>query len=460
MTTFFRHLYCRNLTHTPLYIRSTISPFSKRITIVLSGSVEQQGRDQTQTQLHSFTAQFHCTQGFWDASCRKQQPLAFFFFFFYSHSFIFLPLNQKTCTVLFTPLTLQQRWCNMTRRWHRNKYWRKASWRKINEASSMQSLYLQRRFPFWMLPIHKFTFLLLLLPAAALSIYSADCTFECNKQRVVNCWDRRKSVLSWIFLFNKAKKICKAGTDWFPACCHAPVSHFDTSAANIPQFISFSDDFWTSYSCLDVQTVLFLLPDTFSLTRWQTDLCTRDKRYCVNEYGWSRPSVHLPLGLADAECWQRSARGWKESENEPDANEALMFSPGEKPSRSRFSRVYTPRKSGIGRRDIWNISFELSVNMRRAAVKIYTWKERERFRWDETERQVHIHIFQLSWSPRRHETGQRGRKIPWTAGLPHRRQKYAQTSRQLAFSTPPDVHVSGCVAGGGAARNPHSDRAD
>lgn len=35
-----------------------------------------------------------------------------------------------------------------------------------------------------------------------------------------------------------------------------------------------------------------------------------------------------------------------------------------------------------------------------------------------------------------------------------------QTSGQLAFSTPPDVHVSGCVAGGGAARNPHSDRAD
>lgn len=183
-----------------------------------------------------------------------------------------------------------------------------------------------------------------------------DCTVlhfcKCIKQSRFRT-DRERDP-SWIFLFNKAKRFVKlAQTDSLPAAIH--LSAILTPKLLIPLNLS------PSVTILDLLLLFGCSNSPFSslwhifidsLTHgacWQTDLYMRDMRYPVNEYGWSRPSVHLPLGLTDTAHWQQSARGWNESENGVDVNEAIMFSQGKSNAwRDSFSLIYTPCKAESG----------------------------------------------------------------------------------------------------------------
>lgn len=133
---------------------------------------------------------------------------------------------------------------------------------------------------------------LLLLHSACGKRWRAELSNSqsCHESFFLQCW-----------------KICNLCPQWNPACCHPPVSCFDTPTANILQFISLSD-FWTDRSRLDVQTDhLFPLwhlciDSSTHAAHWQTDLYMRDTRYPLNEYGWSCPSVHLPPSFTSTEC--------------------------------------------------------------------------------------------------------------------------------------------------------------
>lgn len=153
--------------------------------------------------------------------------------------------------------------------------------------------------------------------------------------------------LWWIFRLSQ--KICRAVRDRFPACCHPPVSHFDTRAANIPQFISiFSDYFGPAALALLLFRHLFI----DSLTHADRQILTWETSQVSCEWIWMEASI-CPSAIRPhwkPERWQHSARGWRESENELDVTEALTFFPGEKQSASKnsFSRIYTPCKAESG----------------------------------------------------------------------------------------------------------------
>ena len=45
----------------------------------------------------------------------------------------------------------------------------------------------------------------------------------------------------------------------------------------------------------------------------------------MNEYGWSLPSVHLRPQMPTLNADRKQGKGWKESENGLDGNEAVIF---------------------------------------------------------------------------------------------------------------------------------------
>lgn len=187
-----------------------------------------------------------------------------------------------------------------------------------------------------------------------------------------------------------------------------PVSHFDTWAANIPPFISFSDYFRLEPHVWMFQTVLFLLPDTFSLTHWHTVLA--DRQISEREtWGIQRMNmdgaVHLSICrraslTLNTDGAQRG--GWKEFENESDVNKTLIF--------FREQPRVTVLVAFI-RRDLWNISFGLSVNTRIVTVRLNRWRGSGLYKRQETGsmqrcRRKHIHTY-VCWAgayPRMHWT--------------------------------------------------------
>lgn len=130
----------KSFTHTPPYIRSTISPFSNK-RLHLCWQTLWNNNDTIKHE-HNFIVLPLSSIAQRDSGMQAVVNSSLWHFFFIRIDSFSSHRIKKKNTVLFTPLTLQRRWCNMTRRWHRNKYWREASWRQINEASSKQSLHL------------------------------------------------------------------------------------------------------------------------------------------------------------------------------------------------------------------------------------------------------------------------------------------------------------------------------
>lgn len=139
-----------------------------------------------------------------------------------------------------------------------------------------------------------------------------------SKRRTKTAGGRgKKRELSWIFLLNKAKRFVNlAKSDFLPAAIH--LSAILTPKLLISLIFSPSVTVLDSFLMSGYSNIpfFFLHLSIDSLTHaacWQTDLHMWDMRYPVNEYGWSRPSVHLPLAFTDTECWQGSESSWTES---------------------------------------------------------------------------------------------------------------------------------------------------
>ena len=97
---------------------------------------------------------------------------------------------------------------------------------------------------------------------------------------------------------------------------------------------------------------------------WQTDLCMRDMRYPMNEYEWSRPSLHLPLGHADNSRLTALSAQWESGET------LKMHLCG------WGSNIFSEEKAA----NKWRNSFTLSVNfyscysrVARCRVKFPMW---------------------------------------------------------------------------------------
>lgn len=191
----------------------------------------------------------------------------------------------------------------MTRRWHRNNTEEKLPVRN-NEVSPMRSLYSGIAFLFLLKVAHSQIHLSTTTSATVpgLWMHKTASRFRTDGERE----------LSQIYLFNKARRFVKlAQTDFLPAAIHlsAILTPKLLISLNLSPSVTILDWlflFWCSNS--PFASLWHLSIDSLThAARWQTDLYMRDTRYPVNEYGWSRPSVHLPLGLTDTECWQREA---------------------------------------------------------------------------------------------------------------------------------------------------------
>lgn len=114
-------------------------------------------------------------------------------------------------------------------------------------------------------------------------------------------------MLLW-WIFHLSQKFCRAVRDWFPACCHPPVSHFDTQAANIPQFISIFSDY-VGLAALALLLFRHLFID--SLTHADRQILTWETSQVSCEWIWMEssicPSAIRPHWKPNADSTQREA---------------------------------------------------------------------------------------------------------------------------------------------------------